>query len=370
MAKNKIKVSKKGSVLVLVLWALGLLTVFAVYLGVGVRARIDFLDRMETRSKTYNIAEAGIKQAISEIGNFEKKRSYLALKDKCLNNMKKFFLASLDAGEFTVGYEYRADDFSLGQGSEQKTMYGACDVQAMLNINTADQKELIALFIETAEIETDNADVIASSIIDWRDEDNNSLAKGAEDQYYRGLKNAYKCKNSSFVSIEELRYVKGMNYNIYKDIEPYITVFGAGTVNINTASSKVLKALGLSEALTKKIINYRCGQDEIEANGDDQVFENLSSVVAKLSQVESLSASEVAQLSNLVAAGRLTIFSNTFLIQSRASLKNKQDICRIKCVFEKDLDENSRKAGLILSWRTDYFKSAQINQLEGEYEVW
>jgi general secretion pathway protein K len=361
MSKYKIKTREKGSILVLVLWALGLLTVFAIYLGVGARARIDFLNRIETRSKTFYMAEAGIKQAVSGIANLDKKKSYLALNDICSKNRNIFSAGLFDAGDIKVGYEYQGDDFSYGQNDGQLMMSGVCDVQAKLNINVAGREELMALLIETADIEAEAADQIASAIIDWRDKDNNPLAKGAENQYYQGLKNAYACKDSAFETIEELRYVRGIDYNTYKYIEPYITVFGTGKININTASTKVLKALGLSEALTKKIINYRCGADAIEADGDDQVFDNLSSVVARLSQVESLSASEVAELSNLVASGRLTIFSNTFLIESRANLKNKQDICRISCVLEKGLDENFKKAGLILSWRTGYFKLAQVN---------
>lgn len=351
------------------LWALGLLTVFAVYLGLGARTRIDFLSRMETRSKTFQIAEAGIKQAVSGIGNLDKKKSYLTLRDISSKTVNMFSDVLFDEAVLKVGYEYKENDFSLGQNAEQLIMLGASDVQAGLNINKAERDELIELLVVTADIEPEIADQIASAVIDWRDEDNNPLVKGAEDRYYQGLKNAYNCKDSQFEAIEELRYVRGMEYNIYKYIEPYITVFGAGTVNINTTSSQVLRALGLSDSLVKKIINYRCGKDEIAANEDDGVFENLSSVVAKLSQAESLSASEVAELSNLVAAGRLTTFSNTFLIQSQSNLKNKQDFCQIKCVFEKNLEENSKKAGLILSWRTDYFKSGQFNQVEGEYEA-
>lgn len=358
MKKKKINLNKKGAILVLVLWALGLLTVFAVYLGVGVRGRIDFLDRMETRSKIYNIAEAAIKQAVSGIGNLEAERTYIALKDICSSENKIFSNTVFDGGEFTIGYEYFPDEFSLIKNNEPAIMYGVSDVQARLNINTAKRKEMIALFAGVADIDDETADVIASSIVDWRDADNKSQAHGAEDKYYRGLKSAYHCKNSSFEAVEELRYVKGMNYNIFEDIEPYITVFGTGRVNINTASMSVLKALGLSEQLAQKILAYRCGEDGVEASGDDKVFETVGSLVAKLSQSQALSASEVAKLSNIVASGSVGTFSTTFLIQAQASVDNKEDICQIKSVFEKDLELESKRAGLILNWQIDYFQAA------------
>ncbi len=357
MIKNKNKISERGSVLILVLWALGLLTVFAIYLGIGSRSKIDFLDRMATRSKTFHLAQAGIKQAVAGIGNIDKKKSYLYLNDICSNKNKLFSQVEFEGAVLQIGYEHAGNDFSAGEGINQM-MYGVSDEQSKLNINTAKRKELINLLIETADINSDKADEIASAIIDWRDENSMSLARGAEDKYYHSLQNSYECKDYQFETIEELRYVKGMDYNIFKDMEPYITAYSSGLVNVNTATSTVLKVLGLSDKLTAKILNYRCGEDEIETTGDDKFFENTSSIVAKLSQSESLSASEVAQLSNLAASGRLTVFSNKFLIQSQANLKNSNDICRIKCVFEKDMNEDSIKQGFILSWRMGYFKKA------------
>ncbi|MBU1086236.1 MAG: general secretion pathway protein GspK [Candidatus Omnitrophica bacterium] len=369
MKTNKIKTRREGSVLVLVLWALGLLSVFALYLGLGARSKIDFLSRMETRSKTSQIAEAGVKQAVAAIGNIDKKKLYLCLNDICSTDNQLFSGVLFEDGVVRIGAEYQANDYANGQSDEENIMYGIFDEQSKLNINTAERKELLALLVESAKIESDIADQIASSIIDWRDADSLSLAKGAEDNYYHGLKNSYECKDYQFESIEELRYVKGMDYNIFKKIQPYITVYGSGLVNINTAARNVLKALGLSDRLTDKILIYRCGQDEIAANGDDAAFENISSVVAKLSQTEAVSASEVAQLSNLTASGRMTVCSSTFLIQSQANLKNKQDVCRIKCFFEKNQDENFKKAGFILGWRQDYLKPGLDDQVEGDYGI-
>ena len=355
MIKNKNKINKKGSVLILVFWALGLLTVFAIYLGFGSRTKIDFLDRMAVRSKTFYLAQAGIKQAIAGIGNIDKKKSYISLNDICSNKDKMFSQIEFDGAVVHLGYEYSGNNFSSG-GDITQTMYGVFDEQSKLNINTVERKELISLLVETSDLNFDRADEIASAIIDWRDENFMSLAKGAEDKYYHSLQNSYECKDYEFETIEELRYVKGMDYNIFIEIEPYITVYSSGLININTASSNVLKALGLSDKLIDKILSFRCGDDEIETTDDDKIFENISSSVAILSQSISLSASEVAQLSNLVASGRFTVFSNKFLIQSQANLKNSNDVCRIKCIFEKDMNEDAIKPGFILSWRMGYLK--------------
>jgi type II secretory pathway component PulK len=368
--KRMRKIKNKGSILILVLWALGLLTVFAIYLGVGARGRIEFLDRIETRSRLYHCAEAAIKQAVCQIGNFEKEISYLALKDISSTNQEISPINLFADADFTIGYPCDLQDFSLIENESKGFMYGFCDVQSKLNINFAKRKELIDLLKEVCNISEGLADEIASSIIDWRDSDSRPLASGAEDKYYKNLAVAYNCKDSRFESIEELRYVRSMDYNIYNQIEPYITVFGPGTVNINTASAKVLKALGLDDGLADKVLDYRCGEDGIASNGDDRVFDIVSSIVARLSQVESLSASEVAQLSNIVAGGRFCTYSNYYFIRTQATVNNKKDACAIRCVFEKDLDQDSKKAGLILDWQVDYFNLADQQQSEGEYEVW
>jgi len=348
---------QRGSILILALWALGLLTVFSLYVGFNVRQKLVFLDKIETRNKLYLIADAGIKKMISVIGNVDKEILVSSLTDPWSNDENMFSEVTLGDGKFTVGWDYQTDDFrAAGQGTgEKRKMFGAQDVQSRININTAEHDVLVRLIENVAGVDTYTADIIGSSIIDWRDEDNLSLPNGAEDKYYRSLRDSYNCKDLPFETLEELSYVKGMNNDILQKIKPYITIFGSGTVNINTTSRPVLEALGLGEPVIKKIIEFRCGEDAVEATADDFVFKNANAVVAELSQVFSLSPSEDAQLSNLIAQGAMATFSDTFLIEGIATLQHKKGRCRISCVLQKDYKQDSDKAGWILSWRTEYF---------------
>ncbi|MFH1094237.1 MAG: hypothetical protein V1739_08850 [Candidatus Omnitrophota bacterium] len=347
----------KGSILILVLWSLGLLTVFSLYLGLGVRQRLDFLLKVENRNKLYNIAEAGIKQAIAQIGNFDKKSSFVLLKDSWSKNETAFYEIPISDGNFTVGYYYKPGDlYANGSDADKAGMiYGAADVMGRLNINSASQQEMSRLIESAAEVDRSIADNIASCIIDWRDEDNVSLPNGAEGKYYRSLRFSYDCKDAPFENLEELYYIKGMDINIFLRIKPYITLYGSGRVNLNTALGPVLYALGLSENVVNKILLYRSGEDQVIANMDDRIFSDENSIVAQLSQVYSMSASEIAELSNVVAAGRTAVFSHTFLICSIAVLDRRPEKCKIECVIEKDLNEDSDKAGWILNWRTEFF---------------
>ena len=52
-------------------------------------------------------------------------------------------------------------------------------------------------------------------------------------------------------------------------MEDYITIYGEGLVNINTAGQVILIALGLSESSVQDIITYRDGPDGKPATQDD-----------------------------------------------------------------------------------------------------
>ena len=354
---SKHKGNERGSILILVLWSLGLLSVFALYLGLGVRQRLDFLLRVENRNKLYNIAESGIKQAVAQIGNFDKESPVVLLKDGWSNDESVFYEIPISEGSFTVGHSYKRGDLYAKDSDADKPgmIYGAADVMSRLNINSASLQEISRLIKHAAEVDSYSAEGIASCIIDWRDEDNLSLPNGAEGKYYRGLRFSYDCKDAPFENLEELCYVKGMNSNIFLKIKPYITIHGSGRVNINTAVAPTLYALGLSDSVVNKILIYRSGEDKVIASSDDRAFSSDNSIVAQLSQVYSMSPSEVAELSNIVAEGRTTVFSHTFLIRSIAVLDKRAGKCKIECVMEKDLNVDSDKAGWILNWRTEFY---------------
>jgi type II secretory pathway component PulK len=89
--------------------------------------------------------------------------------------------------------QYYEDDLPL---------FGLVDECSKVGINYAGYESLIYLPGMT--------DSIASSIIDWRDTDDNVYNTGAESQYYLTLPQPYYCKNQPFDTVEELLMVAGM----------------------------------------------------------------------------------------------------------------------------------------------------------------
>lgn len=79
--------------------------------------------------------------------------------------------------------------------------YRITDEAGKLNINTADPEMLEKLPGMTAEL--------AAAIVDWRDEDDDVSANGAESEYYLTLATPYRAKNAAFESIDELRLLAG-----------------------------------------------------------------------------------------------------------------------------------------------------------------
>jgi general secretion pathway protein K len=109
------------------------------------------------------------------------------------------------------------------------------------------------LELEDFDLEKDTVDTIVDSTMDWIDkadeEDDLERFLGAEDGYYQSLEKPYHCKNGPLDVPEELLLVKGMTPEIFYGTEDrlgigkFISVFGDGKININTADIMVLRAL-------------------------------------------------------------------------------------------------------------------------------
>ena len=136
-----------------------------------------------------------------------------------------------------------------------------------------------------------------------------------------------------------------MNQEIFDKIKPFVTVYGNGKININTVSKEVLLAFGVVDYVAENILLFRKGGDLIAGTGDDDIFLQESTIVARLSQSFDLSPSEVASLSNLVATGQFTIKSENFMIRSIAKLNHLDDQTIIIAV--------SDRMGRIKYWRED-----------------
>jgi general secretion pathway protein K len=159
-----------------------------------------------------------------------------------------------------AGFEVRIvdEDSKIGLNNAGRSSFGARDISRQL-IGLIGGPQFDPLF----EGRGDSGDYssrsdICSAIIDWVDAnqdiencDSTSQAQsmGAEDSFYRNLRDPYQRKNAPFDSLEELRLVRGVGDDFWSTfIEPNpdepkerpVSVWSSGKININTTSPRTL----------------------------------------------------------------------------------------------------------------------------------
>lgn len=138
------------------------------------------------------------------------------------------------------------------------------------------QTELFIRFLQSPEFEldADTARDIAAAVVDWIDKDDETTAlesggMGAETKDYLSLDPPYPCHNEPIEFIEELLLVKGVTRELFygngekPGISEYLSIFGDGKININTAPRLVLKALSedMTDWMVDNMLKYRQDQN-------------------------------------------------------------------------------------------------------------
>lgn len=132
------------------------------------------------------------------------------------------------------------------------------DVGSALNLNEATEEMLRNFFSRGLGLDFADADEIAQSILDWRDEDEIPRINGGEREAYLAAEALVLPPNRDFVEVDELRHVRGMTPEIYIMAAPFLTLLGAGQINLNSAPEPVLLALpGLDRGVVTELLELR-----------------------------------------------------------------------------------------------------------------
>lgn len=343
--------SKRGSILIIVLWVVSILTILAVSISSVASARIFFTKGYRNQVSAYFIALSGLTLGVAQLELDKGINAYDSLKEPWSNNVEVFKDRPVGGGFLNVLYDYSNYNPSIDEGgSSTNTFYGLIDEERKININNASASVLQSLLQEQAALAPLQAKGIAESILDWRDADDNKRESGAETAYYQSLPQPYACKNGKFELLEELMLVKGMRPDILQALRNFITIYGDGRVNINTAPYPVLRALGMADVLARKVINCRAGTDETEGTEDDDVFAQPSVIVSTLNKKQTLSQEEIAQINNLIATNAIGVRSNHFRVEAYGYLsgtdkdvQNTKNSRKIVCIIDRN--------GKIVFWR-------------------
>ncbi|MFT5371003.1 MAG: general secretion pathway protein K [Lysobacterales bacterium] len=117
------------------------------------------------------------------------------------------------------------------------------DERGKLDINSAEELTLLTLFTNNG-VELEQAELLAAAVLDWRDIDELERVNGAEFEAYAAAGLPVGPGNRPFMMNAELLQVIGMSFDLYRRIEPGITVFSKSAMpNIAFAPVEALLAI-------------------------------------------------------------------------------------------------------------------------------
>lgn len=217
MSGSRIVSRQRGAALLLVMWLIALLA--ALVGGFAMAARIE---SMQGRVASQGVvaeqaARAGIEYALTRLAEQDERRRWLP-----------------DGRP----YNWRFAD--------ARVQLRIVDEQGKVDLNGA-QAPLLAGLLRAVGVETEQAQRIASAVLDWRDPDFlTQPAGGGEDADYEAAGLPYGAKDAPFETSGELQQVLGMTPRIYALLVPHITVFsGRDQPETAFAQATVLTAMGL-----------------------------------------------------------------------------------------------------------------------------
>ena len=320
---------RRGMVLVFALWVLGILTILAVSVAAGIRQKIFLVARLDQRSRMNYLLEAGVKKAAAYIHQQMETTSFVftpAVKIDLLNNADE--LSSIRLGRDQAGIGYIAVD-----GDGKALRWGLVDEESKLNLNKTDQLTLTNLLINVLSIRDEDAAKLAQELLDWRQYGESEITGYFSEDYYSNLQHPYPKKSADYESLDELLLVKGMNKQLYDKLINFVTIYGDGVVNINTASREVLEALGLADTLVDKILSVRRGKDNIDATPDDHVFLKTYEIAADVNAVTPLLLAEARAIDALNMKGLLTTNSYYYTIEATGKLSARTALRSVRAVY-------------------------------------
>lgn len=220
---------QQGIALVLVLWVALLMTVIAG--GFALSARTESVQSriLFNQVQAEFLAEAGLNRAVFELRNPDPETRWIA--------------------------DGRAYEFNL---DEAKISVQITDESGKIDLNLANEELLVGLFASVG-VDFDEALALSDKIQDWRDPDEEVRLAGAEDADYFAAGYSHGAKDAPFDTVPEVLQVMGMSYDLYRKIEPAITVYsGRGNLNLAFAPKEALVALdGINAQMAEDYISQR-----------------------------------------------------------------------------------------------------------------
>jgi type II secretory pathway component PulK len=148
--------------------------------------------------------------------------------------------------------------------------------------------EIFKQYLARHGLDLHQRDVFVDCLLDYIDADNIKRLNGAEDE------GDYHPANRELRSVEELARVKGTDpLTKQPGWQDALTIYSQGPIDLSSANEEILELLpGLSDAQIQQFLKIRRGPDGVDGTEDDHVFKSMAEVQAALglnsAQVETL----------------------------------------------------------------------------------
>jgi general secretion pathway protein K len=280
---------KSGSALIVALWMLLILAVLIGSFAFDMQIEAGITSFYRKRLKTQYLARAGVEYAKLLLDkSFEAKPEW--------NDEDMDEETYVKAMNLQRGLPLQKLTVELGDGQFVLDILPEQGRRNLNNLSDEDWEEIL----DQANIPNDSWASLIDCFNDWVDENDEHNLNGAEsdDSFYS--ERGYECKNAPLDTVDELLLIKGFTPAIvfggpperegdepYLGIARWLTVWGDGKVNVNTATREVLLTIpGIEEYDVDEIIAGRAGLDG-EMGTKDDGYESVDELLAKLGIVDS-----------------------------------------------------------------------------------
>lgn len=205
---------QRGIALVLVLWVALLMSVIAGSFALSARTESLQSRILFNEAQARFFAEAGLNRAVFELRNPDPETRWIA--------------------------DGRTHEMEL-EGAIIEIQ--VTDESGKIDLNQASEELLVGLFASVG-IEFDEALGLVDKIQDWKDADEEPRLDGAEDGDYFSAGYSHGAKDAPFDTVPELIQVMDIDYELYRKIEPALTVYsGRKNINLAFAPKEVLMSI-------------------------------------------------------------------------------------------------------------------------------
>lgn len=239
--------SPHGSALLLVLWALILLSgavlAYAKWIQADIALHGHANREIEARAMSHSGAAVALHELVSE---------------------KTEDLDEDVAGD--LGFRIRM----ISEG-------GKLNIRFMLEGEQPERLEILRLWLERRGLEYRQREAFIDSLLDYVDGDDNKRVNGAE------AEEDYQPTNRMIEDVDEIELVANSGPLArspgWKDD---LTMFSQGPIDLTAADESVLRLLGLGDAYIARFLQIRRGRDGVDGTKDDHEFKNLKELQSYL----------------------------------------------------------------------------------------